>query len=251
MATRQFVTPDGFVNETTNYEYATPIGFLNETADAGGTVTAVGASSGVATAQATSASTSAQVAASAGVATAQATGSSTSAQVASTAGTVLTADFIGASTSAQVGSSSGSVTIADFINGTATLATAVGSADGVATVLGISQAVDTARSKGGFDPYYYKRRNKRRKDASDVNEFLLEVSATDIDAAPEQVASQAEAAKIAATQYLALRNTALQAEKAQALSHALKEINSFYSNLRAEIKRQQEEDEEDDLLLLS
>lgn len=30
--TRQYATPKGFVNETTNtYEYATPFGFVNET----------------------------------------------------------------------------------------------------------------------------------------------------------------------------------------------------------------------------
>lgn len=105
--------------------------------------------------------------------------------------------------------------------------------------------VEETRGKGGFDPYYYKRRNKRRHKAEDVQEFVSEVLGTE---APEA----AEQAKIAALQYLAIQNTALEADKREALSHALREINDFYRHVRDEIKRRQEseEDEDDDLLLL-
>jgi hypothetical protein len=104
--------------------------------------------------------------------------------------------------------------------------------------------VEDERSRGGFDPYFYKRRNKRRSKAEDVQEFVSEVLSAE---APEA----AEQAKIAALQYLAIQNTALEADKREALSTALREINDFYRHVRDEIKRRQDlEDEEDDDLLL-
>lgn len=119
----------------------------------------------------------------------------------------------------------------------------IGDVPGVAPVI-----QDESRGKGGWDPYYYKRRNKRRSKPKDVQEFLSEVLGHD---APEQVAAQAEAAKIAAVQYLAIANTALQEEKAALLARALKEINEFYAEIRADVKRRREiDDEEDDFLLL-
>jgi hypothetical protein len=110
-------------------------------------------------------------------------------------------------------------------------------------------AVDEHRSKGGWDPYYYKRRNKRRKTPEEVREFLSDVlEAAD---APEPVQAQADVAKVAATRYLA----ALETDEAQALlREALSEINAFYAAVRAEAQRQADEDEDDDetiLLLLS
>jgi len=116
---------------------------------------------------------------------------------------------------------------------------------GSATIGGV--IVEEARSKGGFDPYYYKRRNKRRVDADDVQEFVAEVLAS------PDMAEEAEAAKIAALQFLAIQNSALEGEKRDALATALREINSFYRQARDEIKRRQSEEDEDDddLLLLS
>ena len=238
----------------------------------GGTVTAVGSSSGVATAQATSAATSAQVASSDGVATAQATGASTSEQVASSAGTVtasdfvngsntlvegvgsssgtvLTSDFISSLINSQVGSSSGSVTVADFINGTATLVTGVGSSDGSSTAQAFSQD-NASRGKGGFDPYYYKRRNKRRHKLEDVREFLTETLSAPLANAPEALQDQQDAAKVASLQALALLNIDRQEAQAK-LALALEEINQFYALVREQVRLRREEDEEDELLLLS
>ena len=110
-----------------------------------------------------------------------------------------------------------------------------------------TQTVDQARSKGGWDPYHYKRRNKRRTKREDVREFLSDVlEAVD---APEPVQAQADAAKVAATRYLAASETG----DAQALlREALSEINAFYAAVRAEAQRRQADDEEDveEILLL-
>jgi hypothetical protein len=104
---------------------------------------------------------------------------------------------------------------------------------------------DPTRGKSGWDPYYYKRRNKRRTKREDVREFLSDVLAA-VDA-PEPVQVQADAAKVAATRYLAASET----DEAQALlREALREINAFYAMARAEAKRRAEEDEEDEILLL-
>ena len=54
------------------------------------------------------------------------------------------------------------------------------------------QAPDEARSKGGFDPYAYKRRNKRRDKAQDLREFLATVMGQDLEDAPAVIASQAD-----------------------------------------------------------
>jgi hypothetical protein len=53
----------------------------------------------------------------------------------------------------------------------------VASASGLATVQGFSPQlfVDQGGSKGGWDPYTYKRRNKRRDKINDVRQFMADV----------------------------------------------------------------------------
>lgn len=118
----------------------------------------------------------------------------------------------------------------------------IGDVPGVAPVV-----QDESRGRGGFDPYYYKRRNKRRSKPEDVREFVSEVLSHE---APDEVAAQAEAAKIAALQYLAIENTALQAEKSALLADALRHINEFYAVIRDDVKRRRDDDDDDDDLLL-
>ena len=109
---------------------------------------------------------------------------------------------------------------------------------------------EESRGKGGWDPHAYKSRNKRRKKKEDVQDFLLEVFGRKLEDAPEPVQVQAEEATQAAQEYLALSDTALQAEAQAKLTTALQEINAFYSAVRQSIKRQQAEDDEDEDLLL-
>jgi hypothetical protein len=107
-------------------------------------------------------------------------------------------------------------------------------------------AVDIQGGKGGWDPYYYKKRNKRRDKERDVVRFIEEVEQAPLLQAPEAVQDQAREALEAAR--LALRLAEL-----DALQKALHEINEFYILVRAEAKRLREIDDEDDedLLLLS
>jgi len=109
--------------------------------------------------------------------------------------------------------------------------------------------IEEARSKGGFDPYYYKRRNKRRHKLEDVREFLAETLSAPLANAPEDVQEQQEAAKVAALQALALLNIDRQEAQAK-LAVALEEINQFYALIREQAKLAREEDEEDEMLLL-
>lgn len=116
--------------------------------------------------------------------------------------------------------------------------------------ISVSQATtDTARSKGGYDPYYYKRRNKRRSKLEDVREFVSEVLSAPLDNAPEAVQDQQEAAKVAALQALALQHIDRQEAQAK-LSQALAEINQFYVLIREQVRLAREEEEEDEMLLL-
>lgn len=121
---------------------------------------------------------------------------------------------------------------------------------GAASVTG-QGVVQTSGSRGGFDPYYYKRRNKRRSKDEDIQQFLAEVLGQFPGGdAPEEVVEQAETAKIAALEYNSLKDTAFDAEVAQLRARALAEINTFYSELRREVKRRKDSDEEEDNLLL-
>ena len=118
----------------------------------------------------------------------------------------------------------------------------------------LSAPVEQSRGKGGWDPYAYKARGKRRKKREDVEDFLREVFGREIENAPEPVQEQAEEAKQAAQEYLALADTALQAEAQAKLSAALSEINEFYKELRLAIQRRkaaEAEEDWEDLLLLS
>ena len=109
--------------------------------------------------------------------------------------------------------------------------------------------VDEARSKGGWDPHYFKRRNKRRSKLEDVREFVSEVLSAPLDNAPEAVQDQQEAAKVAALQALALQSIDRQEAQAK-LSQAIAEINQFYALIREQVRIMREEDDEDEMLLL-
>lgn len=105
-------------------------------------------------------------------------------------------------------------------------------------------------SKGGWDPYAYKRRNKRRAKAQDVQAFVAEVAQADLSDAPPVLVAQAEDAWQAAREALALRNAAI--EDAATLARALAEINEFYRLVREQVRlrREADDDEDDELLLL-
>jgi hypothetical protein len=105
-------------------------------------------------------------------------------------------------------------------------------------------------SKGGWNPYAYKRRNKRRASTQDVQDFVAELARVDLSDAPLVLAAQADDALQAAREALALRNAAI--EDAATLARALAEINEFYSLVREQVRlrREADEDEDDELLLL-
>lgn len=103
---------------------------------------------------------------------------------------------------------------------------------------------DPHGGKGGWDPYYYKRRSAKRTKAKDVERFLSEVDAQPFDGAPLEVRAQAEAARIAANRFVQLGN-AIERQK------ALAEIEAFYAAVRAEIARRADEIESEEFLLLS
>lgn len=105
-------------------------------------------------------------------------------------------------------------------------------------------------SKGGWDPYAYKRRNKRRAKVQDVQAFVAEVAQADLSDAPPVLVAQAEDALQAAREALALRNAAI--EDAATLARALAEINEFYRLVREQVRlrREADDDEDDELLLL-
>lgn len=106
-----------------------------------------------------------------------------------------------------------------------------------------SPGLPTGHTSGGWDPYRYKSRGKRRKNPEDVERFLTETEELQAQM-PLQVAAQREAARRAAEAYLANEAQASEAE----LRAALSQINEFYRLLRAEIQRR--DDGDDELLLL-
>jgi len=115
-------------------------------------------------------------------------------------------------------------------------------------------AVEEDRGKSGkrvyedYDPYYYKRRNKRRTTKDDIEAFLAEAANAPVQTLPVDLAAQHEAARVAAQEALTLA-------LAKSTKIALKEINAFYSLLREAIKlrkaqQELEDDEDEDVLLL-
>jgi hypothetical protein len=112
--------------------------------------------------------------------------------------------------------------------------------------------VDEGGSKGGFDPYAYKRRNKRRDKIEDVRQFMADILGRDLEDAPPEIIEQAEEAKQAAREVLALAPTGLDTDARAALVQALDEINEFYRLVRERVRlaREADEDEDEDLLLL-
>jgi len=112
--------------------------------------------------------------------------------------------------------------------------------------------VDEGGSKGGFDPYAYKRRNKRRDKIEDVRQFMADILGRDLEDAPPEIIEQAEEAKQAAREVLALAPTGLDTDARNALSAALDEINEFYRLVRERVRlaREADEDEDEDMLLL-
>jgi hypothetical protein len=99
-------------------------------------------------------------------------------------------------------------------------------------------------SKGGWDPYYYKRRSAKRTKGADVEKFLADVPVETLNGAPEEISEQALAARIAANRFVQMKN---EAERKAALA----EINAFFALVRAEIARRADEIETEDFLLLS
>jgi hypothetical protein len=112
--------------------------------------------------------------------------------------------------------------------------------------------VDEGGSKGGFDPYAYKRRNKRRDKIEDVRQFMADILGRDLEDAPPEIIEQAEEAKQAAREVLALAPTGLDTDARASLVQALDEINEFYRLVRERVRlaREADEDEDEDLLLL-
>jgi hypothetical protein len=112
--------------------------------------------------------------------------------------------------------------------------------------------VDEGGSKGGWDPYAYKRRNKRRDKIEDVRQFMADILGRDLEDAPPEIIEQAEEAKQAAREVLALAPTGLDTDARNALSAALDEINEFYRLVRERVRlaREADEDEDEELLLL-
>lgn len=104
--------------------------------------------------------------------------------------------------------------------------------------------VDDARSKGGWDPYWYKPRRKSAKKRDEVERFLTETAQID---APEAVQETVDLARDAAQEYLALVDKAERQREAQRLlSEALDRIDAFYDAVRLEAERRRAQDEEDD-----
>jgi hypothetical protein len=112
---------------------------------------------------------------------------------------------------------------------------------------------EPSRGKGGWDPYVYKRRNKRRDKLEDVRQFMADVLGRDFDDAPTDVIEQVEEAKQAAREVLAVAPvTGLTDTDHARLQRALSEINEFYRVLREQVRlaREADDDEDDELLLL-
>ena len=105
-------------------------------------------------------------------------------------------------------------------------------------------AEDETRGKGGWDPYFYKKRNKRRDQRRDVVKFIEEVATPQLVQAPDRVQEQAQEALEAA-------RLALTLNELDAMQKALREINEFYALVRAEAKRLRDEEDEEEFLLLA
>lgn len=119
-----------------------------------------------------------------------------------------------------------------------------GSGSITALLVGVEQTEDT-RGRSGWDPYYYKKRNKRRDQRRDVVKFVEEVAEAPLAQAPAEIREQAQEALEAA-------RLALQLAELDAMQKALRGINEFYALIRAEAKRLRDEEEDDlDLLLLA
>lgn len=111
-------------------------------------------------------------------------------------------------------------------------------------LVGVEDAAEETRGKGGWDPYYYKKRNKRRDQRRDVVRFIEEVATPQLVQAPDRVQEQAQEALEAARLALTLNELG-------AMQKALREINEFYALVRAEAKRLRDEEDEEELLLLA
>lgn len=113
----------------------------------------------------------------------------------------------------------------------------------------VPPAVDDARSKGGWDPHYYKPRRKKVKKREEVERFLAETAQLE---APEAIQETVEVAREASQEYLAALAQESQREAQRLLAEALDRIDAFYEAVRMEAERaraEAEEDEEDWLLL--
>lgn len=118
-----------------------------------------------------------------------------------------------------------------------------GSGGIAATLVGVEVPAEDHGGKGGWDPYYYKRRNKRRSKRKDVEQFIEELAQPALTQAPERVQEQAQEALEAA-------RLALKEDGIAALQRALAEINEFYALIRAEAKRLRDEEDESETELL-
>jgi hypothetical protein len=161
----------------------------------------------------------------------------------------------GGRTSGVVGTAFGLATVTGEIVNGAPIQETTGTAGGTSTVVGRSEPVDEGGSKGGWDPYAYKRRNKRRDKLEDVRAFMSDVLGKDMAQAPVAVVEQVEEAKQAAREVLAIAPTGLDAETRAATTRALEEINEFYRLVREQVRvrraEQDDEDDDDDFLLLA
>jgi len=111
-------------------------------------------------------------------------------------------------------------------------------------LVGVEDTAEETRGKGGWDPYYYKKRNKRRDQRRDVVKFIEEVATPQLVQAPDRVQEQAQEALEAA-------RLALTLNELDVMQKALREINEFYALVRAEAKRLRDEEDEEELLLLA
>ena len=119
-----------------------------------------------------------------------------------------------------------------------------GSGSLTGSLVGVEDTAEETRGKGGWDPYFYKKRNKRRDQRRDVVRFIEEVATPQLVQAPDRVQEQAQEALEAA-------RLALTLNELDAMQKALREINEFYALVRAEAKRQRDEEDEEELLLLA
>jgi len=111
-------------------------------------------------------------------------------------------------------------------------------------LVGVEDAAEETRGKSGWDPYFYKKRNKRRDQRRDVVKFIEEVATPQLVQAPDRVQEQAQEALEAA-------RLALTLNELDVMQKALREINEFYALVRAEAKRLRDEEDEEELLLLA